>query len=340
MFPGLSTLCLATKNLEDMKRYYETLGFVVHRERPGMVILNNGDLDLALATILDEHCLNFRGADPFVIHQTMTNQGLKVSGTPAHYKKEQYQADADGSNWITPDTDGNQVFFDTNENEIGEQGKALALQRVLDSINKQLTNIGAPKTCQEAFADKILNRFIPKEKRISEVNGLDTSPLPQAGKFAGNFTLCLKTTDNQVSHQFYEPLGFKVTNKPEDPWIQLDNGDCQISLMSFLKENWLNFRGADPFRIHSDLKTLNIPLEGEPSRYTEEEYGLPGAHWETRDPDGNVVYFDTSDPEIIKSGDPATLTSVLNRGLTQLQNIEADDTCITAFETEMITKFA
>lgn len=46
------------------------------------------------------------------------------------------------------------------------------------------------------------------------------------------------------------------------------------------------------------MSAAGLELEGEPSRYTEEEYGSPGAHWQTKDPDGNFVYFDATDAEL------------------------------------------
>ena len=43
MFPGQLTLCLKTKDLPGMRRFYEALGMKVHIEEPNFVLLNNGD---------------------------------------------------------------------------------------------------------------------------------------------------------------------------------------------------------------------------------------------------------------------------------------------------------
>ncbi len=206
MFPGLFTLCLNVKDLAAMRRFYEALGMQVHIDRPNSVLLNNGDVDIALMTFLEEPCLNFRGADVFEMHKVMTGKGLELKGKPEQYKKEKYDADADGRNWITWDPDGNNVFFDTNEGEIGPKGYALALQRVLDATTKQLINVGALQACQDAFRSGILEKFMPPENRAQTDLGLDTMALTEPGKFAGSFVLCLKTTDNAASRTFVAHL--------------------------------------------------------------------------------------------------------------------------------------
>lgn len=339
MFPGLFTLCLNVTDLAGMRHFYEALGFQTHIDQPQSVVLNNGDVDIALMTFLDEPCLNFRGADPFSMHKLMTDKGLKLEGEPEEYTQEQYDADADGRNWMTKDPDGNNVFFDTNEGEIGQQGAGLALQRVLDATSKQLINVGASRACQNAFRAKVLEKFMPMENRASTGHGLDTSPLTESGKFAGHFTLCLKTTDNTASRTFYEAMGLEVTGNNDEHWVQMGNGDVQLALMSFLETNMLNFRGVDPFAIYDVTRAAGLVADGEPTRYTEEDFGVPGAHWQTHDPDGNVVYFDTSDPELIAPGDAEILKHVLEKAHRQLRNIRADEACIDAFQTEILATF-
>ena len=82
-----------------------------------------------------------------------------------------------------------------------------------------------------------------------------------------------------------------------------------------------------------------MSLESEPTRYTAEEFGSPGAHWQTKDPDGNVVYFDTTDAELIVPGDPAALKTVLERAHRQLRNVGAEEACVGAFQTEIMEPF-
>ena len=340
MFPGLFTLCLNVQDLGGMRRFYEALGMKVHIDQRLTVLLNNGDVDIALMTFLDEPCFNFRGADVFQMHKDMTGKGLELKGKPEQYKKERYDADADGRNWTTRDPDGNNIFFDTNEGEIGAKGYALALQRVLDATAKQLINVGALHECQDAFRSKILEQFMPPELRAQTSLGLDTRTLTEPGKFVGSVSFCLKTTDIKASRTFYEAMGLEIPGNNDERWVHLGNGNCQLDLMTFLDENWLNFRGADPFKVYAQMSAAGLTLEGEPTRYTEEEFGsAPGAHWQTRDPDGNVVYFDTTDPELMVPGDPDTLKTVLERAHLQLRNINAAETCMAAFETEILQRF-
>ena len=89
------------------------------------------------------------------------------------------------------------------------------------------------------------------------------------------------------------------------------------------------------------MKACGFELEGQPERYTSEDMGgnAPGAHWNTRDPDGNVVYFDTSDPELIVQGAPRELARVFDRTLCQLKDIDAEAACVAAFVTKVVAKF-
>jgi catechol 2,3-dioxygenase-like lactoylglutathione lyase family enzyme len=334
MYPGQYTLCLKTTDLPAMQRFYEALGMEVHSQRTDFVLLNNGDLDLALMTFLPEHCLNFRGADVSQVFLTASAQGQEFTSEPQRYKKEQFNADADGSSWLETDPDGNNVFFDTNENEQGAQGAALALQRVLDSTAKQLINIGASEACRDTFHNKILEHFVPPEKRI-KTDVLHTLTLTEPGMFAGFFSYCLKTSNNKATRRFYEALGIEITGNNDDSWVSMGTADSHIDLMTFLEENWLNFRGANIFEMYERLQTAGLDLEGNPETYTSDEYGSPGAHWRTRDPDGNVVYFDTTEAEQIKQGDPALLSRLCKTTLARLQAIAADPACISTFKTEI-----
>jgi catechol 2,3-dioxygenase-like lactoylglutathione lyase family enzyme len=341
MFPGQFTLCLNTKDLAGMRRFYEALGMKVHIDQPQFVLLNNGDVDIALMTFLDQPCLNFRGADVFELHEQAAAAGLVLEGTPQRYKQEQYNADADGMNWVEYDPDGNNVFFDTNEGEMGDKGDALALQRVLDATSKQLINVGASDACQNAFRTQVLEQFMRPERRAQTNLGLDTTPLTEPGQYVGNFNLCLKTKDNAASRTFYQALGLEVTGNNDDKWVRVGNGDCEINLMTFLGQSWLNCRGADVFKVYEQLSAAGLELEGEPTRYTSEEMGGPasGAHWNTKDPDGNVVYFDTTDPELIVPGESKAIETVLTGTQRNLRNIGADEDCMAAFQTEVLDRF-
>ncbi len=124
--------------------------------------------------------------------------------------------------------------------------------------------------------------------------------------------ICLKTNDIEASKQFYTSLGFTVTHDSES-WVHLTNGDLSISLMTFLGENWLNFRGGDVETIRATLKENNISAPGKVETYVEGEQ--TGNHWQTKDPDGNVVYFDTTEDERSKTMEVNVLLANLERRL-------------------------
>lgn len=328
MFPGKYTLCLKTVDVEGMVRFYGALGMSTRIFANDNAMAWNGDVHLALMTFLNEHSINFRGADPFAVHQSALASGIAFEGKPARYKKEKYKADADGGCWLTHDPDGNNVFFDTNANEIGARGRSFFLFKILDAARRQLADVEAPAAAREAFEAQVVDRFITPE--LTQAIGLELTPLPEPGRFPGHFVYCLKTTDPKASRDWYRALGLEVGTTPEHKHVGMRTSDCRLDLMSFLPRNWLNFRGADVFRVYDQMTAAGLELEGKPERYSAEEYGSPGAHWRTKDPDGNVVYFDTTDPERIEPGDAAVLNRVLERACEQLEDVDADPACIDA----------
>jgi len=56
-------------------------------------------------------------------------------------------------------------------------------------------------------------------------------------------------------------MGMDVTCDREG-WVHLTIGDVNISLMGFLSENWLNFRGGDIKTIRAKLLGLGIEAPG------------------------------------------------------------------------------
>lgn len=111
----------------------------------------------------------------------------------------------------------------------------------------------------------------------------------------GSHVLCLKTEDVDRARAFYETLGM-VVNTQEHDWAWLSYGTFHLSLMSFLEEDCLNFRGADVFAVYEHMKKQGYDLEGTPERYGDSPGGS-GMCWQTRDPDGNVIFFDTSEKD-------------------------------------------
>ena len=94
------------------------------------------------------------------------------------------------------------------------------------------------------------------------------------------------------------------------------------------------------FQISERLKNAGFKLEGDPSTYAPGDMGpIAGAHWKTRDPDGNVVYFDTTDSELIEQGVARELKRVFDQTLRQLAEIGAETACVDAFKVEVVDKF-
>lgn len=124
--------------------------------------------------------------------------------------------------------------------------------------------------------------------------------------------ICLKTNNMQATKEFYQALGMEVTHDSEG-WVHLTNGDISISLMGFLSENWLNFRGGNIEAIRARLLSLGIKAPGKVENYLED--GSTGTHWQSRDPEGNVVYFDTTEDEASKTREVNVLLKNLERRL-------------------------
>lgn len=124
--------------------------------------------------------------------------------------------------------------------------------------------------------------------------------------------ICLKTNDIESSKAFYTALGFEVTHDSES-WVHLSNGDMNLSLMTFLGENWLNFRGGNIESIKSTLDQQGIETTGKVETYVEGE--TTGQHWQTKDPDGNTIYFDTTQDEASKAMEVNVLLGNLERRL-------------------------
>lgn len=141
---GWPSLCIRVSDLETSKRFYSTLGFDLISEVPDLrVIMGFGSFRLALMTFLDENLLNVRGGDVVEAHRTLISEFPDLEGEPGAYSQQEVDADADGCSWSTRDPDGNSVFFDTNELEVGPEALR---QRALDILNgaaAELELIGA-----------------------------------------------------------------------------------------------------------------------------------------------------------------------------------------------------
>ncbi len=160
MYAGRPHLCLKSKHMDASRRFYEALGFSVVDEVAGLrIVLERGSFNLALMSFLDEDSLNLRGADAFAIRDHLQQRGISAEGEPEHYKKEKYDADADGTCWLTRDPDGHSVFFDTNQNEQGPEARCRQIDRVLRNAEQDLIDAGASAECLEAYRVNVLAPF-------------------------------------------------------------------------------------------------------------------------------------------------------------------------------------
>lgn len=110
----------------------------------------------------------------------------------------------------------------------------------------------------------------------------------------GTCDICFPTADLRKSMEFYEKLGFeRQQGDDECTWAVMVYGSCRIALyQGDISTMMLNFRGGDVAAIIDELKTRGItPV----SDTTVEADGSVGAV--IRDPDGNVLYFNTHPDE-------------------------------------------
>lgn len=156
---GAPSLCLKAKDLEAARKFYEAIGFAVVRERPGKWIgLSKGNFKITVMNFLERNLLNFRGADVFTVYENVRRAGVPLDGKPESYEAKKYDADADGDMWLTHDPDGNEILFDTNENEIGPSYAADRLKMLLKDTEAELEILGATD-CLEAFKREIIAKF-------------------------------------------------------------------------------------------------------------------------------------------------------------------------------------
>ncbi len=115
----------------------------------------------------------------------------------------------------------------------------------------------------------------------------------------GRFEYCLSVKNLAASALFYEQLGFRRTGgNADEGWLILEHPSLVIGLFEGMFEGTLmNFRGADVFAIARELNSRDIPMTTD--AHVESD-GSVGAV--IKDPDGNVLYFNTSEGEEIDRG--------------------------------------
>lgn len=110
----------------------------------------------------------------------------------------------------------------------------------------------------------------------------------------GKMFVCLNVKDLKASYDFYSKLGFAQKGGNRDQgWAIMSDGENELHIFQAnIASNCLNFRGGDVFDIASSLKEQGLKMHKDAER---ESDGSDGA-W-IKDPDGNVIYFNTSPEE-------------------------------------------
>jgi catechol 2,3-dioxygenase-like lactoylglutathione lyase family enzyme len=160
--------------------------------------------------------------------------------------------------------------------------------------------------------------------------------------YFGSPTLCLGAKDLAASRRFYESLGMEVVEEVSGVRVVLRRGHLSLALFTFLKEAWLNFRGADVFVAFDALAQAHPGLEGAPRHYARGQDGAEadGACWLTRDPGGNAIFFDTNANEQGAEFQRRQLSRLLKDTEQALVDVGASAECLGAFRNEVLARYA
>lgn len=110
----------------------------------------------------------------------------------------------------------------------------------------------------------------------------------------GRVDMCLDVESIKRSFAFYRKLGFSVVGgNLEERWLILRRGTFRLGIFQgHIEENVINFRGGHVGKIVEGLKERGL-----------KPYGVRGLEPSGRgsallkDPDGNVIFFDSSSQE-------------------------------------------
>ena len=110
----------------------------------------------------------------------------------------------------------------------------------------------------------------------------------------GSYFPCLNVKKLQDSIDFYVKLGFKIReDHREENWAVLQHNNMVLCLFEgHIERNLINFRGGD-------IKAIEKIASEHGIRFTKPAHVEHDGSWsaETIDPDGNIIYFNTSSDE-------------------------------------------
>ena len=150
--------------------------------------------------------------------------------------------------------------------------------------------------------------------------------------FFGWTSICLRAKDLAASTRFYQALGMEVVDELPGKRVVLRNGPFRIALMNFLDRNLIHVRGADVAAVHAACQREIPEATGQPFTYraADMEADADGMSWETFDPDGNAVFFDTNANETGAAGRSRLIVQTLRDAEQMLTNLGASKECLTA----------
>lgn len=115
----------------------------------------------------------------------------------------------------------------------------------------------------------------------------------------GHLDICLSVRDLGRSREFYEALGFATVDGSMDlGYLIVAKDQTRIGLYRHDEPNMLNFRGADITKLAAHLASRGLPVPA-PDHEADGSAGFS-----LRDPDGNLIYFNTlpgHDPTPVES---------------------------------------
>ncbi len=150
--------------------------------------------------------------------------------------------------------------------------------------------------------------------------------------FFGWTSICLRAKDLAASARFYQALGMEVVDELPGKRIVLRNGPFRIALMNFLDKNSIHVRGADVPAVYAACKRECPEATGQPFTYRAEDMDADadGTSWETFDPDGNAVFFDTNANETGAAGRSQLIVQILRDAEQMLTRLGASKECLKA----------